>query len=517
MMKRFFSVLVIAALAIFVMAGGAWASQIDICQTGNNAVDADTDAQASGAYVVGSEWLAGQSGVVSVDLGYAVPSPGEDPEDRSDIIYVPSIDMGENNMIVVTVTNGALAPNTNYGLWDVSLETPAKVADLVDFIADSNGNYTTLKFKFSSPVTTGDVLVFTEDGLAPAEDNAPELRFTSAQLSAGNMTLQVTEAYDDTGNPLQAPLTSAETVAKAIPQLSAKIQYQSGAGPTYSDGNATSVIDVEADPVSRGKFVAETNGDTTTTTSQAQILVEEAIVNNGINVDNASYTIRLNGNQDAISNVELINGEGGSDDFTEYTDYWRISSTFADYDLTTAGDNGVRITVNGTTVIQTATYSVDLTVDPAEGGVANQQSLDDETAFVWTVNAMQARIPYIIVETGGSNYTSFIEVTNRGSQDASISLDAVITNADGSTTTTENVSNVTTVPANSVLIIRESDLDSWFSAIDDTDLYRVGLLITVVAPQNSIDISAYQKDPVGRTEIPVLYNTNNANDGRVWQ
>jgi len=396
-------------------------------------------------------------------------------------------------------------------------------ADLVDFVADSNGNYTTLKFKFTDAANVGDILGFTEDGTDPDADNRPTLVFTNAQLSAGDMTLQVTEAYDDTGNPLSAPLTAAETVAKKADQLSAKVQYISAVGPVCTDGNATSVIDVESTPTSRSAFVDENTGDftdsdTSVNASQAQILVEEAAVNNGINVANAAYTITLNGNQDAIDKVELIdNTKGDSDLFTEGTDSWSIDSTFADNDLTIPGDNGIRITVDGSTVINTATYTVDLDVDPDEAGVANQKSLDDETAFVWSINAMQARIPYVIVETGGTSYTSFIEITNRSSQDAEISLDAVVTRASDNTSAVETVSNVVTAPANSVLIIRETDLDDWLTSVDDTDLYRVGLVLTAVAPQNNIDISAYQKDPVGRTDLPVLYNTNNANDGRVWQ
>lgn len=518
MKKKVLSLFAVAAFAVALMAGGAWASTLDIAVSDGTTADTDVDATAAGAYVVGSEWLAGQSGVVNVDLGNALPAPGGVAEDRSDILYTPSIDMGVNNVIVVTVANGALAPNTSYGLWDLNLDTPAKVADLVDFVADSNGNYTSLKFKFSAAVMVGHVLVFTEDGVTPAAANAPELRFTSAQLAAGNMTLQVTEAYDDTSLPLSAPLTIAETVAKAIAQLSAKVQYQTALS-MYADGNATSVIDVEATPVSRSQFVAEATGDTpTATTSQAQILVASATVNNGINVNAASYTITLNGDQTAIANVELIdNTNSDTDDFTESTNSWSITSTFADNDLTKQGDNGIRITVDGTTIVDTATYTLDLVVHPDESGVADQQSLDDATAFVWTVNAMQARIPYILIETGGSGYSSFIEITNRGDQAANLSLDAVVSNADGSVNITESQNNVTTVPEHSVLVIREADLDTWLTAVDDTDIYRVGLKLTVVAPQNNVDISAYQKDAVGRTAIPVLYNTNNVNDGRVWQ
>lgn len=508
----------LVALFVTTMAvGGAWASVLDIAASGATAVDADTDAAASGPYVVGSEWLAGQTGAVSVDLGSAVPSPGVVAADRSDILYVPSIDLGLNNVIVISVVNGALAANTDYGLWDLDLGTPAKVADLVDFETNAYG-YTKLKFKFNAAATVNDVLVLTEDGLLPAAGNAPELLFTSAQLATGPMTLQVTEAYDDTSLPLEAPKTGTETVAKRASQLSAKVQTENG-GAGFVDGNSTSTIDVEAAP-SRAKFVAETgNSDTLTpTTSEAAVLVESAIVNNGIIVANAAYTLTLNGNQTAISKVELKDATGSdTDDFTENANNFTLTSTFADNDLTTPDDNVILITVNGTTVVDIANYTVDLVIDPNETGVANQTSLNDALAFAWTVNAMQARIPYMIVETGGDNYTFFMEITNRGANPAEVSLDAVISNADASVNTTETQTNVITLAANSVTIIREADLDTWLTNVDDTQLYRLGLTLTVVAPQNTVDVSAYQLDPSGRTDVPVLYNTNNNGDGRVWQ
>jgi hypothetical protein len=511
MMKKLLSSCAIALFVVALATGGAWAqSVIDIAAADGNVADADVAGTATGAYVVGSEWLAGQAGAVTVDLGSAIPTPGGVAADRSDIYYVPAIDIGVNHSIVITVANGAIAPNVNYGIYDDVGAT--QVADLIDFVADGSGNYTSMTFKFTAAVVTGTEIALTEDGAAPAAANRPTLRFTSAQLATGPMTLRVTQAYDDTSLPLVAPLTAAETVAMRTAQLSATVQYVSGAGPVYTTGNATSVIDVEATPVSRSKFVAETNGDTTATTSSAALLVASATVNNGIVVANAAYTITIHGNQSAIATVDL---EGTV--FTEGADTFTLTSSFAAHDLTAAGSNDVDINVNGTSIIDTATYSVTLVIDPAELGVANQTSLNQVLAYVWTVNAMQARVPYMICETGGDNYTFFLEITNRGSQAANLSVDAVISDADGTVNTTETQNDVLTIPANSVIIVREADLDGWLTAVDDTALYRLGLVLTVVAPQNTVDITAYQIDLHGRTAVQVLYNTNNANDGRVWQ
>ncbi len=519
---RYLKVLFFSLAFICFMTGGAWAqsSILDICAAGSGVEDLDVDTDPTGAYVVGSEWLAGQAGVVSVDLGNAIPTPGNPPIDRSDIIYIPGINIGIGNTIVITVTNGALAPSVNYGLWNDTAGAPG--ANLVDFTADSNGNYTRLVFKFlqtrlptEPSAYADDVLYLTEDlttGAMPTAAERPTLRFTSAQLLAGNMTLQVTQAFDSTAQPLIAPLTNAEVVAKAIPQLSAKVQYLPG--PT--DGPATSTIDVEATP-SRAKFVVEAGGDTpNTTTSQAQIRVVEATVNNGIDVAAASYTITFHGDQTAITNVALE-----SSNLTRTTGVsWSLTSNFATWDLRTSGLNDLIVTVNGTTTINVATYTVTLVIDPAEVGVADKTVLNQANAFIWTVNAMQARIPYLLIDTRpDSLYSSFITITNRGNLAASVSIDAIISNADTTTNVTETQNDVITVPANSVYIIRQSDLDGWFVNIDNTQLYRVSIVLTVVAPQNTIDVSAYHISPNtnSRTATPVLYNTNNAADGRVWQ
>jgi hypothetical protein len=160
---------------------------------------------------------------------------------------------------------------------------------------------------------------------------------------------------------------------------------------------------------------------------------------------------------------------------------------------------------------------VTLVINPDEAGVANKTALDAATAFVWTVNAMQARIPYLVIDTASGVYSSFVAVTNRGNLTANVSIDAIISNAAGTLNITESQENVVTVPANSVTIIRQDDLDAWFAGIDNTQLYRVALLLTVVAPQNTVDVTAYHISPNSRTSATVLYNTNNAEDGRVWQ
>ncbi len=483
MTKKLFSALLIAVFMI-AMAGAAWASSLSMTAP---------------AYTVGSEWLQGQAGAINVDLGDACPSPGTplgSYVDYADITYTPSIDMGVNNVLVVKVTNGALAPNTSYALWDVG--GAGKVADLVDFIADGSGNYTTLKFKFTATVAVGTVLTFTEDGLLPAAGNAPELVSSATQLMTGAMTLQVTEAYDDTSLPLQAPLTPAAQVLRAVAQLSAGVTQ------------ASSVIDVESTP-SRSKFVQEPGGDTpTTTSSRATVRVYNATVNQGLVLNsNDTYTITVNGNQTAISNVSLPAGAT----VTEGANSWTIQSDFGANNL--VGGQYLTINVDGVNIVDTATYTINLVIDPDEAGVATQTALDDQLTYTWTVNAMQAKVPYLY-HIPGATWDSIFKVVNEGAAAASISVDAIIQNVtDGVFTNPTNV-DFGTVNAGETKTFNGEQMVANFG-LDSGKMYHFSLTVTVVGPQNGVHMVAQHKSDTGRANAPVLYNTRNANDGRVWQ
>jgi hypothetical protein len=513
-MKKFLGLLIVFFFVVTMMPGGAWASELDIALADSNAVDfPDVDATPSGPYVVGSEWLAGQSGGVDVDLGNAIQVPGSlQGVDRSDIYYEPSINIALGNTIRITVTNGAIETNTNYGLWASAGAITGRVARLTDFESGPLG-YISMLFQFDFEIDADTVLTLVPDGtLPPSSTNRPTLIFTHDQLTAGEMRLQVTDARDTNGQPLTAPRTGPETVAKRAAQLSAKVQFPTSIStPTYSDGPATSVVDVEADP-SRAKFVVEVDGDTPTDIqSIAAVLVEDAIVNDGIFVAASSYILTLNDHQDAIENVQI-----GSpvEDFTKVGDSWVLDTTMVNHPLIFPGFNNIVITVSGTQVINIQELTIDLVIDPAETEVNSQQSLSNETAFRWSINAMQAKIPYLALNFTGFN--SFIKVAVEGSNASDLSADAIIWNVTDNVTTTQQAVFIRNLPGPSLETIGEADLMTAFG-LDTSKSYHIELTLTVVAPQNTVQVSAFQKDTVGRTAIPVLYNTNNTADGRSWQ
>ena len=505
-MGRFTRSLLVAIVAITLTSGVAFAaSELDIATAGAVAPEPDVPATAAGAYVVGTEWLAAQNSL-TVDLGSAIPAPGAGAALRSDILYVPAIDLGVNNTLTITPVNGAVLPSVNYGM---AIVGGAQVAQLVDFDADANGNYTRLLIKMTAAVPTGTTLALTENGLTPdGGTNNPVLVTTPADLAAGSMTLQVSSAKDDSGQDLVAPVSNIETVISKAAQLSATVQHQVGGASV--NGNATSTIDVES---SRTRFVAEADGeDTTLTTSEARVLVATATVNNGVDVSAAAYTLTFNGDQAAIATTTGVKLNGTN--MTKGSNVWSITSDFATNDLLTDGQNEILITVDGD-VLETANYTVDLTIDPAEAGVADQAALVDATAFVWTINAMQAKVPYLALQAPG--YLSFVKVVNESASAADLRIDAVIYNVtDAMNEVAVTDAFVSSIPATSNTTVGEAQIATALG-LDPAKIYHVALTVTVVAPQNQIHLSAYQKDAIGRTMVPVLYNTNNANDGRTWQ
>ena len=528
-MKRILSTLFVVIAFTLMMAIVAQAdsvptvSYLDIAA--GTAWDSDVDATPTGPFVVGSEWLQGQVGVTYLDLGSAIPAPGSSAVDRSNILYAPGVSITVGTSVIFRMTGGAIKANGGtYYLWNNN--AASECATLIDFTVDGNGNYTMMKFLFvESSYGAGqpsmhvfDTASFVRTPAVASATNKPILGVTYAGLSGNSnmMYIKATEAYDVPGNPIaQVPTPNYEILVKMVDQLSADVRYRTGSA-TCTVGNATSTINVNATP-SRSKFISEgANTDTPNTThSRFCVQVASAAVNVGIDLSGATYSMTVVGDQTAISGVTL-----NSLAFTRTPGVsWTIASNFTAADLRVVGQSDVVFTVDGTTPINPAQYYVTLVIN-AGTGYAAKTVLAGVLADVWTINAMQVRIPYLVIDTrtvGNNGFTSFFEVTNRTTLPASVSIDAIVTNATGTATSTESVANAFTVPANSVLLVSQGDLDSWFASIDNTQVWRVALVLYIQAPVNGADVAAYIISPTSRTATPVLYNTGNFLDDRLWQ
>lgn len=609
-MKKCFGVIVVAVFAVAMMAGGAWAdecliSTLDIAACADDLAPTpahDPDTGADGPIVVGQEWLA-EFGEVALPLGNrrAYPCDAEGSL-CSNIIYVPKTSATCRTRIVLKAENGGFPicqQNLNFfnASGDIVAMSVSWKCEACDFEC-----WNEITFEFIVDVVAGTNLALSCDS---AKMIQPKICFTNSSLSAGPMTIQIVATESLLG-------TDKEIVAKKYdkPQFTARIDHRvvpykenerpkdcgdaqdcpdpepdvCQTGVNVEPGPATSLIDLYA---GRTKFVPESciiwQTDTTERTSKVEILVEDAggvylppyimverKINEGIcrTTDqdyggegdlHSSYTLTVNGTQEAISGVTLdtLDKNCGflpaNEDFTLYSGVWKPTGdyviTFGEVDLANRLTNDLVIEVDCTTIIDAcARYGVTLEII---GNAFNTEDpsctektwpgwsdflLADELAFAWDVDGLAVRIPYFVVETGGTNYTSAITVTNHSDKNVKLWMDAVWCNSD-ETECGHEVHACTPfkeLEAQCVVIIREGDVDDLLEGVDDTDIYRTGLTLYLDCEQNDADITAVQKDPNGRTVMPALYKTNNkpliiregpdgylstgsTGDGRQWQ
>jgi hypothetical protein len=531
-------------------------SYIDI--TEKRSWDIDVDAEPSGPVVVGQEWLQdlnddyGPDFLFRVDLGDAQPRPCVATEKRSNLIYVPELDILNETTLVFKVCGGLIETDghPNYTLYDLKDSRP--VAELVDVIDpdESADGCQLLKFHFNiccsqdgtDVVKQGHRLALTENNNPPRIKNRPTLLFNWESLNAngGQMTIEVSEALIG-ATELGSPLTGQETLVKLFDkdQLYARVEYRNGGSyqSRMVEGFATATIDIYADP-SRAKFEDEgrdTRVDTGETTStKAEILVVDAGYNGGIIVDgekygwvnygfeicNAEYRMEVHGPYQAgIEKIEVNTIDNGTigyaDDFTPdgapWT-YWWLMSQFSRNDLREALQNDVRITVFGDIALDPALYRVNLEVTPTETGLPilllDKDASDTSShAFHWAINGQQVRIPYILIEKDGNNFTSWISITNHMNQKAEVFAKAIVSSEDGSINEKLEFSHaIMTLEPHSVTLLRENEIADLIGPTVDTGIWRCAVTLYIATEDDLSDVTAWQISPDGRCQIPVYYD-----------
>lgn len=159
----------------------------------------------------------------------------------------------------------------------------------------------------------------------------------------------------------------------------------------------------------------------------------------------------------------------------------------------------------------------------------------DGVTHVWGIDGALFKTPYLYSLPNANGWGSVIKVTNEFSADAGIQADIIIAPAgEGAGTdagmNTPAVGNTFVgvklpmmVPANGQYTFNGTDLinaiNTQFGAgtVDATANWHIEATFLVNAPQNYVHAAAQNKSPDGRADSPVLYKTNNGNDGRQWQ
>jgi hypothetical protein len=159
----------------------------------------------------------------------------------------------------------------------------------------------------------------------------------------------------------------------------------------------------------------------------------------------------------------------------------------------------------------------------------------DGVTHVWGIDGALFKTPYLYSLPNANGWGSVVKVTNEFSADAGIQADIIIAPAgEGAGTdagmNTPAVGNTFVgvklpmmVPANGQYTFNGTDLinaiNTQFGAgtVDATANWHIEATFLVNAPQNYVHAAAQNKSPDGRADSPVLYKTNNGNDGRQWQ
>jgi hypothetical protein len=506
-------------LAMTASAGFAHAAgEIDIQTTfGGPSFTSDTDVVGAVAGAVGlSSLLAGSS--TAVDL---FNTAGDLIGPRS-IVYSPNTAISQNSTITFELTDGAIQSGTNLpALYDGTVGN-AVVGNLIDFTTDGNGNYTELRFQVitSGLVASSGYSIVYDDG-----SNFEDVTIVAnAGLSVGSsVSIAATSAQDPSAIAINQGTAPAENVVTVVTPLDVTLL------------DVTSTIDVEATP-SRGLFVADdgaTGGfdddeaETSTSISRASFDIE-TIAELSPDFSTAGYTMTLSrDNDDGVTSVDLDVGGGAALGAGTSS----LALTGGDYVLTgssaailTAVSPGIThnldITTSGTDVLQTGAWELNVDVD-AGTGFSAFTAVDAAETHDWDINGAQVKIPYHAQNVSG--FVFFFNAVNESSNDAAIFADVIVENKSqpGTRTSLTNV-ELGDAAANGSTTVGQQAIKDAINAnapgtMNNDDVYHVAMTLTVIAPQNAIQIAAFQKDAVGRTMVPVFVNTNNSNDGRDWQ
>jgi hypothetical protein len=353
---------------------------------------------------------------------------------------------------------------------------------------------------------------------------------------------QVTKVTNTASQTLNALRTDISDVAEIVDGFAVKVVDQ-----------ATTTIDVESD---RLNFINDDGHDeafgTNLEISRAQLML----------ANNADYGIELDSDDTLSAEVVRVDGEdmsGVGSIFLESGEFvWDANDARFELAPTTLGTLGLYsttydiadfdITVNRTEFLE---QNKDDDADWVLGGVslttsagtftvpveyAEESSVEDENSVkkdgvthVWGVNGAEFKVPYIYhIGANTTDYRSIVKIVNEFAQDADVFVDAVIApagegdkhrDADLGKRTIKNV-YVGTIPGEghltqngqTILEALAKEVD-----IDTTGAWHLELTYTVNAPQDRIHAAAQNKSNDGRADTPVLYKTNNTNDGRKWQ
>lgn len=530
-MKKILAFVCVAAL---VFSGVVMAdSEIDIRAetlgtTVNEAFDTDTDGATSGAFTVDYYLVATDN--IELDFDDTASFPTANAAGDRSLNYASQVALADGTILKFEFTNCALKQGISYTLKALGSSAGGTayqiVATSTDFGTDSNGNYSWIKFTIdtdslnpvnaafaqkdgstASVIAAGDAipadvaLIMGQSGAGAPDDIT--LVLDKGLATGSDCTVAMTEAF--LGSSLSAPVAAVEKLAEVQTSLTGVIQPAGSA----TDGEATSVIDVNASPA-RTAFVAEAAGDTPTTTTSACTLQVQQTAEYRLKLDATTDTIAINlaGDDTGVTKITF----NGTDVTTATsTGQWDHSTNFNANDYQTA-ERTITITVDGTSALQTGDWDMTLKINPdTQGGVdvAEITLLNAQTAFTWSLNGYQCRIPQMNAVPGTNSY---FWVANRSASDGAVTSEVLARNITDSTDiTTAFTVDHGTVSAKTNRYFTAADIVSGSGGqLDDSKSYHLSLLVTVTAPAASVDVVGLQEFGGEWVYLPIYVDADNS-------
>ncbi|WP_286271770.1 hypothetical protein [Thalassotalea hakodatensis] len=276
------------------------------------------------------------------------------------------------------------------------------VADLVDFGEDANGDYEWVLFKLTSATLVADDLFF--NLVDTTTDTADVVTtFTKATIGAGDLTVGLPEAKDDTGADLSAPIAGSKTLVTTANQF---------------DLTATAVtdtIDVEQDRL----FFSDAIGDDVTTDFVFDVTVDGTI-DLGIDHTTAAFAMELTGSFTGVEQADYVETDLVGTNDTAVFDADNMVEGVGISDATVA------ITVDGDTNLATRTVKASMMITPTEADTDAFYLLGSSSAganaFIWDLNGSEITFPYAPI--GYDHITTNFELANSGDQTGDVLITA---------------------------------------------------------------------------------------------
>lgn len=422
------------------------------------------------------------------------------------LTYSSPVDLKQKSTLVFKFEGGAVKANTGLALLRLIDNGGANseievVGTVTDFVADSAGNYTSVKFQLNdgindTQVNADEVLVIGDSADA---DDTINTTFTLADvtkpqfvLASGSSALTVTvpEVRDDNAQLLNAPTaTTAETIASVINQFE------------FTVTKNTDKIDVDQDRT----FFTDSTGDDE---SAGTISVDEtqttwAASNKGFRTS-AAVSLTVAGTQDAITDIAGTSAGAFTydEDENEWTDSIAALSTLI------ATNEVVTATVDGETEIEEATYPVTATIGALTaageyGATAAFSPVADTTLLDWKLNAATATIPYMPF---ASTVNQVIYLTNKGTSEGRIFVDVWAQDGEKVVSNVQLTGN--TIP-NGISFLTKQIQDLVAGKVENE---KVTIKVIAEIPQNEMEVfSAFN---VGGTDRGLVINDSNTTTNR---